>query len=220
MHIIMHHIYAPVKRRLEKVAIRTVIFDLGRVIVPFDFTRAYTRMSDRSGLAHDEIRSRIGATGLVPMLESGRIDAEPFVEQLCAAIGCPLSFAEFREIWFSIFSPEPLIPESLMESLKGRYRLLLLSNTNSIHYEMIERTYPHLRHFDHHVLSYKVGAMKPDEAIYREALRHADGTPGECFFTDDIPEYVEGARRIGIDAVQFESHGQIVNELRARGVEV
>ena len=200
--------------------IRTVIFDLGRVIVPFDFTRAYTRMSQRSGLTHDEIRSRIGGTGLVPKLESGQIAAEPFVEQLCAAIGCPLSFPEFQDIWFSIFSPDPLIPESMIEGLKGRYRLLLLSNTNSIHYEMIERAYPHLRHFDHHVLSYRVGAMKPDEAIYREALRHADGDPEECFFTDDIPEYVEGARRMGIDAVQFHSHEQIVGELRARGVQV
>jgi FMN phosphatase YigB (HAD superfamily) len=46
------------------------------------------------------------------------------------------------------------------------------------------------------------------------------GEPGECFFTDDIPDYVEGARRMGIDAVQFESHEQIVGELRARGVAV
>jgi putative hydrolase of the HAD superfamily len=202
------------------VAIRTVIFDLGRVIVPFDFGRAYDRMSARSGLPEAEIRERIRATGLVPRLESGQIEAEPFVEQLCAALGCPLSFDEFRGIWFSIFSAETLIPESLLESLKGRYRLLLLSNTNSIHYEMVERAYPHLRHFDHHVLSYKVGAMKPDEAIYREALRHAQAGAAECFFTDDIPEYVEGARRMGIDAVQFHSHEQIVRELRARGVEV
>jgi epoxide hydrolase-like predicted phosphatase len=202
------------------VAIRTVIFDLGRVIVPFDFTRAYEQMSRRSGLSHDEIRERIRSTGLVPMLESGRIEAEPFVEQLCEAISCPLSFDEFRQIWFSIFSTETLIPESLIESLKGRYRLLVLSNTNSMHYEMVERAYPHLRHFDHYVLSYKVGAMKPDEAIYREALRHAHADPAECFFTDDIPEYVEGARRLGIDAVQFHSHDQIVHELRVRGVEV
>lgn len=200
--------------------LRTIIFDLGRVIVPFDFDRAYARVTERTGLSRDEIRERVRASGIVPRLESGQIEPRPFVEQFCRALGCDISFDEFREIWFSIFSPETLIPESLLESLKGRYRLLLLSNTNAIHYEMIEQHYPHVHHFDHHVLSYKVGAMKPDEAIYREALRHAVGEPGEVFFTDDIPEYVEGARRLGIDAVQFHSHEQIVGELRARGVEV
>jgi glucose-1-phosphatase len=202
------------------VPIRTIIFDLGRVIVPFDFDRAYTRVTAITGLDRDEIRDRVRAAGIVPRFETGQIEPRPFVEQFNRAIDCNISYDDFREIWFSIFSPETLIPESLLESIKGRYRLLLLSNTNVIHYEMIEQHYPHVHHFDHHVLSYKVGAMKPDEAIYREALRHADGEPGECFFTDDIPEYVEGARRMGIDAVQFQSHEQIVDELRSRGVEI
>ena len=200
--------------------IRTVIFDLGRVIVPFDFDRAYARVTARTGLDREAIRERVREAGIVPRFESGQIEPRPFVEAFNRAVGCELAYDEFREIWFSIFSPETLIPESLLTSLKGRYRLLLLSNTNAIHYEMIEEVYPHVHHFDHHVLSYKVGAMKPDEAIYREALRHAVGAPGECFFTDDIPEYVEGARRMGIDAVQFQSHEQILGELRARGVEV
>jgi len=200
--------------------IRTVIFDLGRVIVPFDFDRAYARITARTGLDKATIQDRVRASGIVPRFESGQIEPKPFVEQFCQTIGCDIGYDEFRDIWFSIFSPETLIPESLLESLKGRYRLLLLSNTNAIHYEMIEEKYPHVHHFDHQVLSYKVGAMKPDEAIYREALRHAVGDPGECFFTDDIPEYVEGARRMGIDAVQFQSHEQIVGEMRARGVAV
>ena len=200
--------------------IRTIIFDLGRVIVPFDFDRAYTRVTGITGLDRDEIRDRVRAAGIVPQFEIGQIEPRPFVEQFNRAVGCDISYEEFRDIWFSIFSPETLIPESLLESLKGRYRLLLLSNTNAIHYEMIEEKYPHVHHFDHHVLSYKVGAMKPDEAIYREALRRAVGGPSECFFTDDIPEYVEGARRMGIDAVQFQSHEQIVGELRARGVTI
>jgi glucose-1-phosphatase len=202
------------------VPIRTIIFDLGRVIVPFDFDRAYTRVTAITGLDRDEIRDRVRAAGIVPRFETGQIEPRPFVEQFNRAIDCNISYDDFREIWFSIFLPETLIPESLLESIKGRYRLLLLSNTNAIHYEMIEQHYPHVHHFDHHVLSYKVGALKPDEAIYREALRHAEGEPGDCFFTDDIPEYVEGARRMGIDAVQFQSHEQIVDELRARGVEI
>lgn len=200
--------------------IRTIIFDLGRVIVPFDFERAYARVTALTGLDRGEIRGRLSASGIVPRFESGQLEAVPFVNEFGRVIGHEIEYGEFCDIWFSIFDAHTLIPESLLESLKGRYRLLLLSNTNVIHYEMVAERYPHLRHFDHHVLSYKVGALKPEEAIYREALRHAQAEPEECFFTDDIAEYVDSARRLGIDAVQFRSHAQVVGELRARGVEV
>ncbi|HYZ85498.1 MAG TPA: HAD-IA family hydrolase, partial [Bryobacteraceae bacterium] len=93
-----------------------------------------------------------------------------------------------------------------------------LSNTNAIHFEMIEANYPILRHFDDKILSYKVGAMKPSPRIYEEAIRRANCEPSEIFFTDDIPQYVEGAKMAGIDAVVFENAAQIQRELSARGV--
>ena len=83
---------------------------------------------------------------------------------------------------------------------------------------MLLKTYPLLRHFHGTVLSYEVRALKPSPAIYREAIARAECRPEECFFTDDIADYVAGAKREGIDAVQFESRAQIERELRARGV--
>ena len=80
-----------------------------------------------------------------------------------------------------------------------------------------EVAYPLLRHFHAMVLSHEVGAMKPSPAIYEKAVEVAGCRPEECFFvTDDIPEYVEGARQFGIDAVRFESAEQIEAELRKR----
>jgi HAD superfamily hydrolase (TIGR01509 family) len=83
---------------------------------------------------------------------------------------------------------------------------------------MIEQTYPLMRHFHDRILSYQVRAMKPSPEIYREAIAHAGCRPEECFYTDDILDYVEGAKREGIDAVQFESSAQIQRELETRGV--
>jgi len=68
------------------------------------------------------------------------------------------------------------------------------------------------------VLSYEVKAMKPSPAIYREAIARAQCRPEECFYTDDIPAYVEGARREGIDAVQFQSCAQLERDLAAREI--
>jgi len=199
-------------------AIKTVMFDLGKVIVPFDFKRGYERMSELSGIPAAEIPGRIAPTGLVNLFESGGIEPHKFVREISSHLNFKTSYETFCEIWSSIFLPETLIPEAMVEGIAQNYRLLLLSNTNAIHFEMLRRSYPILRHFHSYVLSFEVGAMKPLPAIYRRALELAECRPEECFFTDDIGANVEAARAHGIDAVQFESAAQIEAELRQRGV--
>ena len=196
--------------------IKAVIFDLGRVIVPFDFRRGYARISALTGIPAEEIPARIRPTGLVDRFESGKIAPRDFVEKLSALLNLQCSYEEFCEIWSSIFLPATLVPEALLRAIAARYRLVLLSNTNAIHIDMVRATYPHLQHFHQLILSHEVGAMKPSPLIYQRAVEAAGCLPEECFFTDDIPEYVEGARRYGIDAVQFESAAQIESELRNR----
>jgi putative hydrolase of the HAD superfamily len=198
--------------------IKAIIFDLGRVIVPFDFKRGYARMEALCGISAAEIPKRIGPTGLVPRFESGQIEPHDFVAQLSAHLNLNVSYKDFCEIWSSIFLPETLVPEELLRALRRNYRLVLLSNTNAIHFEMIRENYALLVHFHAFVLSYEVGAMKPSPVIYRKAIAEAQCKAHECFFTDDIAEYVEGAREQGIDAVQFQSAAQIEEELRRRGV--
>jgi FMN phosphatase YigB (HAD superfamily) len=199
-------------------AIKAVIFDLGRVIVPFDFNRGYARLAPLCGIPAAEIPGRIALTGLVERFESGGIDSHDFVRELSKHLNLDTSYENFCEIWSSIFLPYTLVPESMIEGIGRNYRLVLLSNTNAIHFEMLRENYPVLRHFDSLVLSYEVGAMKPLPLIYQRAIEAAGCLPEECFFTDDMAAYVEGARAQGIDAVQFESAAQIEGELGKRGV--
>jgi putative hydrolase of the HAD superfamily len=199
--------------------IRTVIFDLGKVLVPFDFQRGYVRMAERCSLEPEEIRRRLSESGMVVEFESGRIEAEDFALRVNELLGADVPYEEFRDIWFSVFLPHTLIPESMVETIRRQRRTVLLSNTNHIHYTMLRERYPILNHFDAYCLSHEVRAMKPDPRIYERAVELAGCDSRECFFTDDVPEYVEGARRFGIDAVQFQSAEQIAAELRQRGIE-
>jgi putative hydrolase of the HAD superfamily len=180
--------------------------------------RAYDRMQPLCGFPVDEIRRRTGNTGLVPQLEIGQVGSRDFVSRLGAALGVSFDYAQFCEIWSSIFLPGTLIPESLIIDLKKRYPLVLLSNTNEMHFEMLERNYPILGHFQKRALSHEVGAAKPNPLIYQKAVELAGCRAEECFFTDDIPEYVEGARKLGIDAVQFQSAEQLQQEFALRGM--
>jgi putative hydrolase of the HAD superfamily len=198
--------------------IKTVIFDLGRVLVPFDFNIGYRKLEALCGIPAAEIPARLAATKLVNEIESGRISADEFNARLGEAFGFRITSEEFRELWCSVFLPHALVPEELVEMIGRTHRLLLLSNTSAVHFEMLREAYPILRHFHAYILSYEVGAMKPEQRIYEAAIAAAACAPQECFFTDDIPDYVEGARRMGIDAVQFQSGEQIATELKTRGV--
>lgn len=198
--------------------IKTIIFDLGKVIVPFDFQRGYDRMAPFCGYSPAQIPERLRSCDLVTRFESGMIEPEAFVQEISGILELKAEYKDFCDIWSSIFLPDTLIPESMLVALRERYRLLLLSNTNAIHFEMIRENYTLLRHFHHLVLSYKVGAIKPSPKIYREAIERAECAPEECFFTDDIPAYVEAAKKEGIDAVQFQNLPQLEGELRSRGI--
>jgi putative hydrolase of the HAD superfamily len=198
--------------------IKAIIFDLGKVLVPFDFGRGYAAMAERCAYPAAEIRERLGRTDLVERFETGRIEPEAFVGELAGILGIAVDYGEFCRIWSSIFLPQTLIPESMVEGLHRHRKVLLLSNTNAIHFDMIRENYAVLRHFDDFVLSYRVGALKPSPSMYREAIVRAGCRAEECFFTDDIADYVAAAREEGIDAVQFQGLEKLQRELSVRGV--
>jgi len=199
--------------------IRALLFDLGNTIVPFDFRRGYARLEQLCPLAAAEIPARLGRTDLVRRFETGRMEPREFVARLCAELDIAMTYADFCDLWSSIFLPGALIPDSLLDALARRYRLVLVSNTNPIHFEMVRANYPEVRRFQDVVLSYEVGALKPSPEIYRSAIARAGCAAAECFFVDDLAICVEGALREGIDAVRFESLEQLERDLQARGVQ-
>jgi putative hydrolase of the HAD superfamily len=187
-------------------------------LVPFDFSRGYRELEKLCPHAAADIPKRLATTDVVHRFETGLIEPRDFVAEISRTLDLRITYDQFCEIWSSIFLPPTLVEESMLEGIAARYRMLVLSNTNAIHFDMVRRNYELLRHFDDYVLSYEVKAMKPEPAIYREAIARAQCRPEECFFTDDIPAYVEAARREGIDAVRFESREQLERDLAARGV--
>ena len=197
---------------------KAIIFDLGKVLVDFDFNRAYRALEGLCPYPAAEIPKRLATTNLIERFETGLVEPRDFVEEFSGILDLHLDYEHFRRIWSSIFIGT-LIPESLLEGLAARYRLLLLSNTNALHFEMLREHYgPMLRHFHHLILSHEVHAMKPRPKIFQAAVERAGCRPGECFYTDDIAAYIEAARQMGIDAVQFESSEQLERDLRQRGI--
>ena len=198
---------------------KAIIFDLGKVLVHFDFKRGYKALEGHCPYPAAEIPRRVASTDLVTRFETGLVEPGDFFAQFSRLLDLRVDYPRFCEVWSSIFT-DTLVPEEMLQGLARRYRLVVLSNTNSIHFEMVREHYGALlRHFHDLVLSYEVKAMKPDPTIYRIAVQRAGCSPEECFYTDDIAAYTAAARQQGIDAVTFESAEQIQREMAARGIE-
>ncbi len=189
------------------------------MLIPFDWQRGYDAFARVSAYPAEEVRRRIKETGLFEGFERGRVEPVEVARRVSGLLGLNVTFERFQELWSSIFYPEVIVPDEMLESLHERYRLLMLSNTDAIHFNWVRARYPIVRHFDGFVLSFEVGCRKPDIEIYREAIRRAGCDAGEIFFTDDRTDNVEGALGAGIDAVQFVSLAQLKQDLLSRGVQ-
>lgn len=198
--------------------IRALLFDLGNVLVPVDFRRCRAALAEVCAHPPKEVQRILGGSGLPKKYESGEVSSAEFFDTTCRLLDMNVTYEKFTQVWGEIFAPEPLVPETLLTSLRARHRLILLSNTNDMHFTLAEQRYPLLRHFDEYILSYKVGAMKPEPRIYQQAIAAAGCAASECFFVDDLAENVEAARRAGIDAALFTSLAQLRSDLAARGI--
>ena len=103
---------------------------------------------------------------------------------------------------------------------KNGHKLLLLSNTNELHFDYIRDNFNVIEMFDDLILSYRLGYAKPDEKIFREALRRANSPPEDCVYIDDIEEFCQAAERLGINAVVYKSTKGMIEELGRLGVKL
>jgi putative hydrolase of the HAD superfamily len=191
--------------------ISDIFFDLGNVLIELDYQRFAARLTSLTQKPMEELRPAF-TDGLVLKYELGLCEEGEFLRTLCARIG--VQQGDFLEAWTLVFAGRPLIPEGVLLDLSRKYRLWIISNTNRMHFDYIRAHYTFLACFHGLILSYEVGAAKPDAAIFKLALERAGVKPDEALFVDDQLANVEAAREIGIHAIQFFDSAQLLNEFR------
>lgn len=197
--------------------IDAVIFDLGNVLVAVDEGRAADRLATRTGKTRQQIDDYARSTPYAIDLALGKLTRQRFFEMVAHDLAFDGTYAELAAIWSEIFTPiEPMI--ALAGSLKNRVRRLILSNTNAIHMDYIFEQYAFLRDFDALVLSHEVGLLKPDPAIYKYTVEKHGLMAARAVFIDDMAVNVEGARRVGLQAIQFHNAEQARAELTKLGL--
>lgn len=188
--------------------IKTIIFDLGGVVVTIDHEEALRRFSALGLRDAGEWLDPYTQKGIFGQLESGDITAEDFRRELCALVGHEVTMAECEYAWQGYAKEVPRRNLDALVKLRGEgYRLLLLSNTNpcmmawAMSPDFDGRGHAVSHYFDACYLSYKMKVMKPDGMFFRRVLMAEQTPPGECIFVDDGPRNVAAASQIGINTL-------------------
>ena len=190
-----------------------IIFDLGRVLVDFDFRLVIKRLARYTTLSPKEIRRYFMQTPLWDSFERGEVEPKDFFLQLSKDLKLQkLTYPQFTPLWNKIFT-EKHDTVSILARLRGRYRIALLSNVNILHWEHVIEAHDFIEWFDHPVASWKVGFRKPDADIYRATLHLAGVSPQKAVFIDDVEEHVLAARALGMQAFQFINAQQLLKDL-------
>ena len=149
--------------------------------------------------------------------ERGDISEDEFLKKTMAIFNGKLDKETFKRIYSEIFTINEDVA-SLLPELKEKYKLIILSNTNSIHKEYGWKNYEFLKYFDEMVLSFEAGAVKPEEKIYKAVESVSGSPPEEHIFIDDIKEYSEAAKKLGWDGIQFKGYESLLKELKNKGI--
>ncbi len=203
--------------------IRFVYFDLGNVLVAFDPQLACANVARCLGVTIEQAENAIYRSGLQTRFEHGEISADQYVaflrQQIDSADASPPT-SDVLDAVSEMFWPIESMPPLLQQVRAKRLPVGVLSNTCSAHWDwIIRQSYPVLEgEFAVTILSYEVGSMKPDAAIYRAAELAANVPAGQILLLDDKRENVQAARSRGWQAEQCTGGASVGTALRKHGV--
>jgi glucose-1-phosphatase len=202
--------------------VKAIIFDLGNVLINFDHRIAVRKISPLCAKTEEEIFNFFFDSPLTGLFEEGRIEPGEFFSEVKKALKLNIAYAAFLPVWNEIFflTESNRSVYSLAKALRKNYRLALLSNINTLHFDYLKDHFPVFDPFHNLLLSFEMKLKKPDIQIYKKTLAALAVQPEETFYTDDRPELIESAGRLGIQGFVFRGVEQLKNDLLNAGVEI
>ncbi len=195
-----------------------IVFDLGNTIIRFDHNISAKKLANLFRLDSKKIYDTFFDSEITRSFESGIISAREFHIRASELLKVTMPYKDFVDIWNDIFWEDPLMC-ALARELKKSYKLFLLSNINRLHFDHILKKFDIINIFDELILSFVVGAIKPDRIIYDDVVRRAGGDRTKLLYIDDREDLIKEATRLGIDSIRFDNDVAVLrSKLSKKGV--
>ena len=184
---------------------KAVVFDLGKVLVDFDYSIAARKVAARSSKPLSHLKELLSTSPLIVQYELGHVSRGEFYAQIRDTVGFRGTIEEFGGYFADIFTEIPIMA-GLPAQLRARgIPTYIFSNTNDLAVEHIERNFPFFKNFDGYIYSYEVRSMKPDAAIYEAMEKMCGRSGGDIVYLDDRPENIAAGSRRGWRAFVHET---------------
>ncbi|HKI70595.1 MAG TPA: HAD family phosphatase [Verrucomicrobiae bacterium] len=182
-----------------------IVFDLGKVLVDFDYSIAARRILARSRISFTEMQDYLSHSPLLIQYETGLITRQEFYEDVRKTAGFAGDIAEFGNYFADIFSEIPPMIELHATLRQKKFPAYIFSNTNDLAVEHIRRNFPFFANFDGYILSYEHGAMKPNAKLYEVVERETGRQGAEILYIDDREENVLAGKERGWQVILQET---------------
>ena len=176
---------------------QAVVFDLGKVLLDFDYARLAHNMKEHCSVSFEELLAALNQSQLLHRYETGLLTSQAFFEEVKRASKFRHAYERFEPLFADIFTPIPEMIDLQQRLQSSGVSTYVFSNTNEIAVRHIRRTYPFFHAFSGYIFSYEQRCMKPDPRIYEIAEKSTGCGGHEILYIDDRPENVEAANQRG-----------------------
>lgn len=181
---------------------RTFLFDIGRVLLDFDFesslaTLIPVRINNPQPLIQQVLEQK-------DALEAGSVDAASYANWALQILQSDATAEQFYHAWQQIFTINEPMWRCVRQLTCNNHTLILISNINAIHCPWIFAAYPEFSYFKHKVLSFEVGILKPELAIYQYAIDRYQLDPALTIYIDDQLQNIESGEKSGFQCWHYD----------------
>jgi glucose-1-phosphatase len=186
--------------------IKNIIFDLGNVLVNVHFDK-FSKELLKAGVKEQVFNELFYSKELKEKFESGSLSKSEFLQIIKQKLGVKISKKKFIEIFSDMFTEIPEMKKFITKIAgENKYKLILLSNTNSFHFNYIKKKFDYIRLLKTFALSYKLKMIKPAPLIYEIVIKRYRLKANETLFTDDLDVNCKAAERAGFITICFKDY--------------
>lgn len=193
---------------MRKGPIENIIFDLGNTLIYFDFCYFYDRVAlHEKNLNARRLKNYVLSKKFDTKITRGTLSVKEFFKILKRRFKLKIGYSDFLFFYSDIFwvnTPMKIFLEKIARI--KRFNIFLLSNTDSVHINFIDKNFPFIKLFKKRVLSYKVKLNKPQKKIFQYILQKYNLEPSKTLLIDDIKENVRVSELLGMKAIHYKNH--------------
>lgn len=197
--------------------VKTIFFDVKNVILYFHPQKMLSQIAEYCGIEQSMIQEMITKENWQEKYERGEIDSRTLFHYLPEKIREDRGFARFGEAISNVFDANASLGPMIKQLKQSNIKLYILSNICEIHFSYAYTHFSAFHLFDDYLLSYEMGAKKPEQKLFDQALKKTNTSPKEALFIEGLEEYTEKARAYGLDSEFYQSPDLLKQQLISRG---